>query len=134
MRKTYAVTVRWPAIAERVEYVDATSVDEACAIIMRGEAKDLGDIDYFDDDAGDHWITRIEVRESDDPRVTPVSHDVPPAFEQKQTPQGMADELLQHLRMAMRQLDRCSQCMDPGFIDVREACAAVIQRAEGGQR
>lgn len=134
MRKTYAVTVRWPAVAERVEYADAASVEEACAIVMRGEAQDLGDVDYFDDDAGDHWITRIESSESDDPRVAPVSQDVPPAYEQKHTPQEMADELLQHLRMAMRQLDRCSQCMEPGFIDVREACAAVIQRAEEGNR
>lgn len=132
MTKTYAVTVRWPAVAERVEYIDAASVEEACDLVMRGEAKDLGDLEYHDDDAGDHWITRVELNESDDPRVAPVSLDVPPAYEQKATPQEMTDALLAACRMALGQLANLPAT--PAGQQTVAALTAAILAAEGGKR
>lgn len=130
--KTYAVTVRWPAVAERVEYVDATSVEEACAIVMRGEAQDTGDIEYHDDDAGDHWIQSVELNESEDPRVPPVSLPVPAAHQLKDSPVWLADELLHTLRATWRALDSMTgpQRMAPAVLDVLERGWSVMQRAE----
>ena len=133
MLNTYAVSVRWPAFAERVEYVSAASVADACAIVMRGEAEDLGDIDYFDDDAGDHWITAVEMSVSDDPRIPDESLPIPAEYERKATPASVADELLRACRMALQCLEHGTGTDTPAGAATLVACAAAIQAAEEAQ-
>lgn len=135
MTKTYAVTVRWPAVAERVEYIDAASVEEACDLVMRGEAKDLGDLEYHDDIARAPWIEEVQDCESDDPRAAPVLLPVPVAFQLKEGPSWMADDLLCSLRQTWRALNAMTgpQRMTPAVLDALEHGQDVIRRAEEAQ-
>jgi hypothetical protein len=130
MTKTYALAVRWSAFAHRVEYVSAISVEEACAIAMRGESDDLGDIEYFDDDASDHWIDSVEECVSDDPRVPDESLPVPVAYQYKSTPVEATERLLQACRMACRCLENGITKDTLAGADTIAVCLEAIRVAE----
>jgi len=132
MLKQFDVTVRWPAIAERVETVQATTAEEACAIVMRGEAEDLGDIAYHDDDAGDHWISDIEELVPTRPGYGAMQRwPVPAEHQHKSTPAEVADELLKACRMAVSAFG--NQAHTPAGEQTIDALKAAIKAAEEAQ-
>jgi hypothetical protein len=128
MLKTYAVTVRWAAVAERVEYVSAASVEEACTKIRHGEWEDAGDIDYYEDDSSDHWITSIVVPSSDHYDANWESLPVPAEHQHKYTAAEAADELLKACRMAVSAFG--NQAHTPAGEQAIAAIKAAINVAE----
>jgi len=128
MLKTYAVSVRWAAVAERVEYVSAASVEEACTKIQQGEWEDAGDIEYHEDDSSDHWITSIVVPVSDQDDAAWESVPVPAEHQHKSTPAEVADELLKACRMAVSAFG--NQAHTPAGEQAIAAIKAAINVAE----